>query len=115
MELFASLYLDEDVPVLLASLLRSHGFDVETAVEAGMLACSDEDHLEYATQNKRVLVTHNRRHFEQLQHTRLETNRRHYGIVLARRRPTEYELAKRLYRLLNALTQDEWMNQLIYA
>lgn len=35
--LFIELYLDEDVDVLVANLLRAHGFGAITAVEAGQL------------------------------------------------------------------------------
>ena len=38
---FVELYLDEDVSVLVAELLRSHGFNVLTA-EAGQIGQSDE-------------------------------------------------------------------------
>ena len=40
--LFVELYLDEYVSVLVAELLRSHGFDTLTAREAGQLGKSDE-------------------------------------------------------------------------
>jgi hypothetical protein len=36
MKLFAELYLDEDVSVLVAALLRARGFDVITARDEGM-------------------------------------------------------------------------------
>ncbi|MGC8642705.1 MAG: DUF5615 family PIN-like protein [Isosphaeraceae bacterium] len=60
------LYLDEDVDVLLAPLLRARGFDVATAGEAGLLGKSDHDHLEFATRENRILITHNRVDFERL-------------------------------------------------
>jgi hypothetical protein len=45
----ARLYLDEDVDVLVATLLRSVGYDVVTAHEAGREAESDLSQLELAT------------------------------------------------------------------
>ena len=39
--LFIELYLDEDVGVLVADLMRSHGFDAVTAREAGQLGKGD--------------------------------------------------------------------------
>lgn len=38
--------------------LRSHGVDVTTAVEAGLLGATDEDHIAYALAQQRVIVTH---------------------------------------------------------
>lgn len=64
--LFVELYLDEDVSVLVAELLRSHGFDVLTAREAGQLGKSDEEQLAYALSQSRALVSHNRSDFEAL-------------------------------------------------
>jgi predicted nuclease of predicted toxin-antitoxin system len=60
------LYLDEDVDVLLADLLAARGFDCLTSVSAGHLAWGDEAHLAYAVHESRVLISHNRRDFEQL-------------------------------------------------
>ncbi len=45
MKLFAELYLDEDVSVLLATLLRARGFAVTTAHAEGMLHRSDAEQL----------------------------------------------------------------------
>ena len=47
MKLFATLYTDEDVSVLVATLLRSRGFNVTTSLEQGMLGKSDQDQLIY--------------------------------------------------------------------
>lgn len=59
-------YLDEDVDVLLGRLLVSRGFDCVSASELGHLAWPDEQHLEFASDQDRILVTHNRVDFEDL-------------------------------------------------
>jgi hypothetical protein len=41
MKLFINLYLDEDVNVLVAQLLRSHGFDATSTLEADRLGNDD--------------------------------------------------------------------------
>jgi len=41
-QVFIKLYLDEDVSVLLASLIRARGFEAVTTLEAGNLGASDE-------------------------------------------------------------------------
>ena len=64
--LFIELYLDEDVSVLVASLLRARGFVAVTTLEAGRLGQSDAGQLEYAVEQRKVLLTHNRADFEAL-------------------------------------------------
>ena len=111
--LFAGVYLDEDVSVLVADVLNSRGFIVETARDAGTLGQTDKVQLEYAATNELALVTHNRRDFEALHHDYATRQQSHWGIVIAaRRRP--YEIARRLLRLLDAFTADELKDQLIY-
>lgn len=57
------LYLDEHVPVSLASPLAAHGVDCLTTQQAGNAGLSDEAQLAFATSNARALVTFNRRDF----------------------------------------------------
>ncbi|MGO9919008.1 MAG: DUF5615 family PIN-like protein [Isosphaeraceae bacterium] len=108
-------YLDEDVDVLLARLMATRGLDVECAVDAGMLAKSDSEHLEYATHQRRILVTHNKVDFEQLAVAWWGQRKDHTGIVLAVRRADTYELARRLLPVLNRYDQDGWSNSVLYA
>jgi len=51
-------HLDESVRAAIAVGLRSHGVDVRTAAEAGLLGAPDVDHIEYALAEGRVIVTH---------------------------------------------------------
>jgi len=44
------LYLDENIPPLLAQQLRRRGFDVLSAHEVEMLGKDDEEQLEYASE-----------------------------------------------------------------
>nr|WP_221928679.1 MULTISPECIES: DUF5615 family PIN-like protein [Nostocales] len=46
--LFIRLYLDEDVNVLVADLLKARGFDALTVRDAGQLHASDEEQFAYA-------------------------------------------------------------------
>lgn len=52
-------YLDEGVDVLAGQLLSSRGFECLTAVDAEHLGWSDEKHLEFASNELRILITHN--------------------------------------------------------
>jgi predicted nuclease of predicted toxin-antitoxin system len=111
--LFIELYLDEDVSVLIADLLRSRGFVATTTQEAGNLGCADYRQLEYATDQRKTLLTHNRADFEALAQKYFSEARLHSGIVIAVRRPP-IEIAKRLLTVLNSVTSDEMENQIRY-
>lgn len=83
--LFLRLYLDEDVSVLVADLVRAHGFDVLTTREAKNLGQSDREQLAFATTHARVVLTHNRIDFERLHTETLQSARPYAGILLANR------------------------------
>lgn len=114
MKLFAELYLDEDVSVLVAVLLQARGFDAITARDANMLGRDDAEQLSQAAAKGRCIVTHNRVHFEQLHRQCIATGQEHHGIVVAARR-TPQEIARRVATLLNSFAADEFSNQLLYV
>ncbi len=64
--LFIELYLDEDVDILVADLIRSYGFVAETTRDAEKLQSTDAEQLSYAASQQKILLTHNRVHFEAL-------------------------------------------------
>lgn len=111
--LFIELYLDEDVSVLVAALLRGRGFSALTAHDEGRLGLTDADQLAHSASLNRTLLTHNRSDFEALAQRYADQERDHYGIILARRYPP-YELLRRLMRLLDHVTADEMKNQVKY-
>ena len=111
--LFIELYLDEDVDVLIAQLIRARGFAVVTTQEAGQLRNNDAEQLTYAISQHKTLLTHNRVDFEALAQTYLVAGQRHDGIIVAVRRPPR-EIARRLLRILNAVTAEEMQNQVRY-
>lgn len=111
--LFVELYLDEDVDVLLADLLKAKGYSALTVRKAGQRGKSDAEQLDFATLHDRALVTHNRRDFEALVQQYFEAGRTHAGVIIAVRRPVHL-LAALLLTLLDQITADEMMNQVIY-
>jgi uncharacterized protein with PIN domain len=112
-KLFIELYLDEDVDVLLADLLRPRGYDVVTVRDAGRLGLSDDEQLAFATKEGRAVLTHNRLDFEALAADFAAQGREHAGIIIATRRPV-YDLLRRLLVILDALTADEIRNTVQY-
>lgn len=112
-ELYARLYLDEDVDTVIADLMRSRNFEVVTTNDAGRKGKSDSEQLEYAVSRKFVIVTHNRVDFEQLAQQYFADNRTHHGIIIAVQR-LPADIAKRLAEKLNDFTADEMIDQIIY-
>jgi hypothetical protein len=111
--LFISLYLDQDVSLAVAEMVRARGFQVATTHGHGRLGASDDDQLAFAVSPQMAIVTHNRIHFERLATAYFQSGETHSGIIIAVRR-TESEIAQRLLTILNHITADEMDNQLIY-
>ena len=115
LSIFIKLYFDEDVSVILAEMLRPHGFDVLTTRDAGNLGNSDLSQLQFSANNNRALLTHNRGDFERLHAKALQEQSPHSGIFVANRHPSDWIMTKRILKLLNTFTSDEVLNQLFYV
>ena len=111
--LFIEIYLDEDVSVLVAELLRARGFVAVTTQHAGNLGTSDRAQLEYATSHELTLLTHNRADFELLTQEHFSSGVEHSGVIIAVRRPPML-VVKRLLRVMDSVARDEMRNQIIY-
>ena len=111
--LFIELYLDEDVNVLIAELVRRRGFKATAAHEVGQKRRKDEEQLAYAVSQQKTLLTHNRNDFEALAQQYFAANQKHYGIIIAVRRPPS-KVFLRLMGILNQVTADEMENQIRY-
>jgi predicted nuclease of predicted toxin-antitoxin system len=113
--LYGRLYLDQDVPVQLAGMLRAQGVDVLTTLEAGALGQEDPDQLATAVAADRAMVTHNRLDFEYLHEVYLQEGRFHAGIIIAVQRRYLGVTRDRLVDLLNRFDRDQLRNGLFYA
>jgi predicted nuclease of predicted toxin-antitoxin system len=111
--LFIELYLDEDVDVLVADLVRARGFKAVTTQEAGRKKKDDAEQLVFAASQQWTLLTHNRVDFEELAQQYFAAGKTHSGIIIAARR-APYEIARRLLVILNHVTADEMANQIRY-
>ena len=111
---FGSLYLDENVDVLVAAMLRARGFDVVTTHEQHKAGASDPEQLLFAVAEARCIVTHNRNDFVTLHTQYVNSNQLHMVIIVAAmRRPSE--IADRIAHLLDTYTADEIAGQLFYV
>ena len=99
--------------MLIAELVAARGFIAVTAREARQLRRSDAEQLDYAVARNMCIVTHNRRHFEELHSQYMAAGHSHASVITAfRKRP--YLIACRLSYLLQTITADEMRNQLLY-
>lgn len=96
----------------LVRALRVRGIDVTTALEENMIEREDEEHLDYATQQDRVLFSFNRKDFYRLHTEFLEQNKGHMGIILANQQQYSVgEQMRRILRLSAAKTGEEMKNR----
>jgi len=86
-------HLDESVTTSLARPLRQRGIDVTTPTDASLLGASDGQHLVFAHQEKRVVVTYD------ADYLRLhQSGAKHAGIVYCHQ--AKYSLGGLLQMLL---------------
>jgi len=93
------LYIDEDaMDQDLVRALRVRGMDVITVLDANMTERSDEEHLEYATVQGRVLYSFNIKDFYHLHSINMTEGKSHAGIILARQQ--QYSIGEQMQRIL---------------
>ncbi len=96
----ARLYSDENFPLPVVEELRRLGHDVLTLQEAGFAGQSvpDENVLEYASSEKRAILTINRKHFIHLH----GSSSRHFGIIVCSFDPLFLEQAQRIHQAIES-------------
>lgn len=110
---FAKVYLDEDVDLIVGDMLRSHGFYVRSTQDASRKGKLDSDQLAYAVEHGLVIITHNRVDYEAIAVEYYESGRTHAGIIISVQR-TAKEITRRALLVLNRFTTEEMKNQLYY-
>jgi|SRR5208283_3767331 len=108
-----SLYLDEDVRVLLAEIMRSRGYNVLHVLECGRSGKSDADQLAYAVKRKMALLTHNIRDYRVLAGYYAQHGKKHSGIIVSQQLPIN-ELLKRSLKFLSSNNAASIKNRLIW-
>ena len=91
--------MDEDsMREVLVEALRARGVDVITALDAETIGWSDQEQLEYATEQGRVLCSFNIAHFNRLHTEYMMQGKTHAGIILVQQQ--RYSLGEQMRRLL---------------
>lgn len=95
--------------------LRARGVDVVTALEAGIAQRPDEEQLEFAASQGRVLFTFNVAHFCRIHAEFLSRGKSHAGIIVSpQQRYSVGQRVRRLLKLIAAKTAEDMHNQLEY-
>jgi hypothetical protein len=103
------LYLDEDF----IQALRSRNVDVLTVADVGMLNQSDEEQLNWARDNGRVIFSFNTRDFYRLHTAIIQKGLSHAGIILApQQRYGIGELMRGVLNLVNRKSSAQMQGQL---
>lgn len=93
--------------------LRARGVDALTALEAGIAERPDEEQLEFAASQGRVLFTFNVAHFCRIHAEFLSQGRSHAGIIVSpQQRYSAGQRLRRLLRLIATKTAEDMHNQL---
>jgi hypothetical protein len=108
------LFFDEDAMArAVAHNLRQRGVDVTTVLEENRLGFSDDEQLEFATAEDRVICTCNLRDFLTLHAEYLAHGKTHSGIILIhQQRFTIGEQVLRLLRLMQARSAESMQNHI---
>ena len=112
--LYLRLYFDEDVSGAIVKNLRNRGFDVVSVPEVDRLGRTDEAQMRFAVSQRRTVFTHNLVHFEELHRQMIERGEHHFGVIVAKRRPSDEIVVRKLLELLDSETADEMRDQLRY-
>jgi hypothetical protein len=97
----------------LVEALRVRQIDVLTALEADNIEVPDDEHLQFAAEQDRVLYSFNVGDFCRLHGEFLGAGRRHAGIVVARQQ--QYSVGQQMHRLLKLIatrSEEEMENQI---
>ena len=106
-------YLDNHISRWIASDLRDRGFARVHSLDIGHERFSDEQHLRWATDQGRTVVTFDRKDSRVLATDWYLRGEEHAGIIIAVPPPTLpiRVMHRRLLRFLDSVTADEMRNQ----
>lgn len=82
-----SLYLDEDVRVLLAEVLHSRGYHATHVLDVKRTGRSDAEQLAHAAKNGMAILTHNIRDYIVLNKDCQVAEKNHFGIIIFEQLP----------------------------
>jgi predicted nuclease of predicted toxin-antitoxin system len=103
-------YMDEHVHPGVAKALEKRGIDVVTAQRAGMLDVDDDEHLQLAASQGRVIFTQD----DDFLDDQWTSEMKHSGIAYAPQSMSMREIIEGLVLIYEAVTEDEMKNHVEY-
>ena len=107
------LLLDEDVPILLAQVLRARAVDVVHATEVGMTSFVDPRVFARSLSEGRTMMSHNIGDFATLAANWIRDGNHHGGLILSPQRKFG-ELLGRTMRFINERQGDDLTDAVIW-
>lgn len=104
------LFIDEDVWLGLAAALRERGFDAVHVYEVVRGRLSDREQMDFAIQQRRAILTHNKRHYIPFVAEYYWASKEHYGILVIAQLPRG-ELLRRVETFLQQHQASQIGNQ----
>ena len=106
------LLIDQDLDqvILRGLLLRVPNLDVITTFQAGLSEASDPDLLAWAAEQKRVVVTHDRRTMPSHASARIVQGQSVAGVIVISRRLPVGSVINDLEIIVSCSDADEWEN-----
>ncbi len=101
-------YADEHIHPGIVKALRQRDIDILTAQQAGNLNVDDEEHLQFAASEDRVVFTQDE------DFLRLNSRMKHHGIVYAHQRTAMRQIIDGLVLISETMTEDEMENHIEY-
>ncbi|MDI6800699.1 MAG: DUF5615 family PIN-like protein [Thermodesulfovibrionales bacterium] len=108
-----SLYIDEDVRVLLSEVLRSRGYKAMHVLEVKRSGKDDDEQLAYAVGKKMSMLTHNIGDYIKLSRSYIKENKDHFGIVVSDQIPFN-ELLRRTLKFLSSYSRESVKNRIVW-
>jgi hypothetical protein len=112
-----ALFIDEDsCDARFIAELRRLGFDVVTVYELGRASFADESHVEFATQEDRLIVTANDHDFRRIQGEWGHAGRSHPGMLIwsQERWKSPEGLARRIAEVAGEFDSDSLRDAVFY-
>lgn len=108
-----NLFVDEDAMAKgLDTGLRARGIDVLTVGQANRRGLEDNEQLEFATSQGRVVYTRNTSDFYRLHTEWLAKGKTHAGIIFAQQRYGIGEQLRRLLRLMRVRSSEDMIDNI---
>lgn len=110
------IYIDEDsMKQALVTALRSADVDVITPLDVNRTGYSDEEQLEWATGEGRVLYSANIADFCRIHSISIAQGGSHSGIILVQQqRYSVGDLLRGLLNLMEAISAEDMINQVVF-